>query len=172
VVAHLAATGGAAPDAPARVAGPVVIQSAHGAGAERDGGFWHGRLQTWKAAVETAADRPLAGAGADAFLAASARHQRAGPVRFAHDLPLELAAELGVAGLLLGVALYVTAGAAVWRARASRAAWLLGPAVLAFLAAGLVDWPWHLAGSGAVWAASLGALVGAASAPAASVPGP
>jgi hypothetical protein len=66
----------------------------------------------------------------------------------------------------------VSAGAAVWRARASRAAWLLGPGALAFLASGLLDWPWHLAGSGAVWAASLGALVGAASAPATSVPRP
>jgi O-antigen ligase len=172
VIAHLAGAAGTGPDAPARVAGPLVSQAAPRADAGSAGGFWHGRLHTWRAALETAADRPLAGAGADAFLVASARHQRAGPVRFAHDLPLELAAELGVAGLVLGVALYVTAGAAVWRARAGRAAWLLGPAVVAFLASGLVDWPWHLAGSGAVWAASLGALVGAASAPLASVPGP
>jgi O-antigen ligase len=140
----------------------VAVQP--GASREPHGGFWHGRLHTWRAAAETVADRPLAGSGADAFLAASARHQREGPVRFAHDLPLELAAELGALGAMLALALYATAAAAVWRARRSPAGWLLGPAVLAFLAAGLVDWPWHLAGSGAVWAAALGGVV-AASAP-------
>ncbi|MFL5781127.1 MAG: O-antigen ligase family protein [Thermoleophilaceae bacterium] len=128
---------------------------------EANGGFWHGRLHTWRAAVETAADHPLAGGGADSFLAASARHQREGPVLFAHDLPLELAAELGAIGALLALALYATAVAAVWRARRTRAGPLLGPAVLAFLAASLVDWPWHLAGSGAVWAAALGGIAGA-----------
>ena len=129
-------------------------------GGDPEAGFWHGRLHTWRAAVETAADGPLAGNGADAFLPASAAHQGEGPVMFAHDLPLELAAELGVPGALLALALYACALAAVWRARASRAGWLLGPAVVAFLAASLVDWPWHLAGSGAVWAAALGGIVG------------
>jgi hypothetical protein len=34
-----------------------------------------------------------------------------------------------------------------------------GPTVVAFLLANLIDWPWHLAGSGAVWAAALGGLL-------------
>jgi O-antigen ligase len=140
--------------------GMATQHAAATSGARPDGGFWHGRLQTWRAAGETAADRPVAGAGADAFLAASARHQRAGPVRFAHDLPLELGAELGVAGALLAMALYASAGIAVWRARATRAGWLLGPPALAFLLSGLLDWPWHLAGSGAVWAMALGGVLG------------
>jgi O-antigen ligase len=170
VAAHLMASDRTDGLARASIAAPTAADP--GQRSERAGGFWHGRLHTWRAAAETAADRPLSGAGADAFMAASARHQHSGPVRFAHDLPLELAAELGVVGLLLAVALYATAGAAVWRARATHAAWLLGPAAVAFLASGLADWPWHLAGSGAVWAASLGALVGAASAAPASVPDP
>ena len=29
----------------------------------------------------------------------------------------------------------------------------------AFLVASLVDWPWHLAGSGAIWALCVGALL-------------
>ena len=36
---------------------------------------------------------------------------------------------------------------------------VLAPLLLAFLAASLVDWPWHLAGSGAVWAACTGAVL-------------
>jgi hypothetical protein len=122
-----------------------------------DGGFWHGRLRTWQAAIDTFADRPVAGSGADSFLAASVLHQRFFPVRFAHDLPLELAAELGVAGFVLAVALYGSSALALWRSRRRSRFWLLGPAVIGFLVANLLDWPWHLAGSGAVWAAALGA---------------
>jgi hypothetical protein len=58
------------------------------------------------------------------------------------------------------LALYATAGIAIWRARATCAAWLLGPAALGFLLSGLVDWPWHLAGSGALWAMALGGVLG------------
>jgi O-antigen ligase len=123
------------------------------------GGFSHGRIRTWRAAIETAGDRPLAGSGADSFLAASVVHQRSSPVRFAHDLPLELAAELGVAGLGLAIALYATAARILWRRRAAGVTWLLGPAAGGFLAANVIDWPWHLAGAGAVWAAALGGLL-------------
>jgi O-antigen ligase len=124
------------------------------------GDFLHGRDSTWGAALATFADRPLAGAGADAFLAGSIGHQDGQTILFAHDVPLELAAELGVAGLVLAFALYAAVGSALWRARGTRALVLLGPAAAAFLLAGLVDWPWHLAGSGAIWALSVGALTG------------
>jgi hypothetical protein len=127
---------------------------------ESGGGLFHGRLHLWDAALQVFAAHPLAGSGADSFLLASARYQRSGPIAFAHDLPLELAAELGVVGLLLCLALYATTGAALWRARNRAAGWLLGPGAAAFLAAGLVDWPWHLAGSGAVWAACTGGVIG------------
>ena len=160
------------PHARLRVVVPVVVAAALAAGSVAFGvaagqgvgpatGFLHGRASTWGAAVETFADRPLEGAGADAFLAGSARHQGGQTVVFAHDLPLELAAELGAAGLALALALYAATGRAIWRARHAAAATLLGPAAAAFLVAGLFDWPWHLAGSGAIWAVAIGALAGA-----------
>jgi len=123
-------------------------------------GFWHGRLTLWAKTIETAEDRPLIGGGADGFLAASIRYQRSSPIRFAHDLPLELAAELGIVGFLLALGLYATSARALWKARATAGAWMLAPAAAAFLVANLIDWPWHLAGCGAVWAAALGALSG------------
>jgi O-antigen ligase len=142
----------------AGVATAWATQAAHGQGhPAAAGGFWHGRLHTWQAAIETFADRPIAGSGSDSFLAASILHQRFFPVRFAHDLPLELAAELGVIGFVLAVGLYATCGLALWRSRTRARFWLLGPAAVAFLIANLLDWPWHLAGSGAVWAAAFGA---------------
>jgi uncharacterized membrane protein AbrB (regulator of aidB expression) len=61
----------------------------------------------------------------------------------------------------------------VWSRRRSPAAWLLGPAVVAFLAANLFDWPWHVPASGAIFALALGGLVGSPprSSPAAAAPG-
>jgi hypothetical protein len=140
---------------------------AFGAAAGRDAygpasSFLHGRENTWQAAIETFADRPIQGTGADAFLAGSARHQDGETVVFAHNLPLELAAELGIAGAALALALYAATARTLWRARHTEAARLLGPAAAAFLIASLVDWPWHLAGSGAVWAMAAGALTAAA----------
>jgi O-antigen ligase len=123
------------------------------------GGFLHGRESTWHAALDTFADHPLRGTGADAFLAGSARHQDGQTILFAHNLPLELGAELGIAGFVLAIALYAATGRAIWRARTTAAGRLLGPGAAAFLVASLVDWPWHLAGSGAVWALCVGALI-------------
>ena len=144
------------------LAGATAFGTSPHRGAGPPSDFLHGRTDTWGAAVATFTDRPLTGVGADAFLAGSARHQDGQTIVFAHDLPLELAAELGVLGLLLGLALYLTTCAALVRARRTEAAWLFGPAAAAFLLASLVDWPWHLAGAGAVWAMSMGALAGAA----------
>jgi O-antigen ligase len=146
----------------ALLAGSLAFGSQAGRGAGAESGFLHGRTDTWEAAIETFADRPLLGAGADAFLAGSARHQDGQTILFAHSLPLELAAELGIAGLLLALALYASAARLLWSARGTSAIWLLGPSVAAFLIAGLVDWPWHLAGAGAAWAIAAGGLAGAA----------
>ena len=125
------------------------------------GGITHGRTAIWEEALTTWQERPLAGAGAEAFLVASTPHQSGAAVRYAHMLPLELAVELGIAGLLLGVLLYATALRAVWAARGHPAAWLFGPAVVTLLVFNLVDWTWHLAGAGAVWAVALGACLAA-----------
>jgi O-antigen ligase len=135
-------------------------------GGERRAGFTHGRTGTWGAALDVWAQRPLVGHGADTFLQATAREQPGRPVRYAHDLPLEAAVELGALGLLTALALYAGAGLALRRARGTPALELLGPLVAVFLASNLVDWTWRLGGLGALWAVALGAVI-AAAAPAA-----
>jgi hypothetical protein len=137
------------------VAGSIAFGAAPNRGAGAEAGFLHGRTDTWEAAIETFADRPLYGTGADAFLAGSARHQDGQTIVFAHSLPLELAAELGIAGLILALALYAATARTIWRARDR---WLLGPAAATLPITSLVDWQWHLAGAGAVWALAIGAL--------------
>ena len=128
--------------------------------AARQPDLLHGRRHEWEAALRTWFDRPLLGAGADAYYTASRARQGPAPSRYAHDLPLELAAELGVLGLSLGLALYASTAWTISRATNSRALWLLAPTVVVFLASNLVDWTWHLAGLGALWAAAAGALEG------------
>lgn len=132
-----------------------------GPGVEPTSGLLHGRVEHWGAALEAARERPLLGSGTDTYYVASLHHQGEQPVLYAHNLPLEAAAELGIIGGLVAVGLFIACAQALLRARTTPAAWLLGPAVACFLLANLVDWSWHLAGAGAIWAVALGGIVAA-----------
>jgi O-Antigen ligase len=145
----------------ATVAAVGILSAAGSGGSPSRGGLAHGRTQEWKAAFETWLDRPVAGAGSGAYYQASLVHQGPSPTLYAHDLPLELAAELGALGLVLGLGLYASSILMLVRDRARLAVQLLGPAVAVFLIANLVDWPWHLAGLGAAWACALGGCLAA-----------
>ena len=73
----------------------------------------HGRVGIWRAALHTAAERPLQGYGAGTFLAATRERQleeRPVPTRFAHDLALQEWVELGIGGLLAVIAWYLAVG--------------------------------------------------------------
>ena len=126
----------------------------------------HGRVGIWRAALHTATERPLQGYGAGTFLAATTERQleeRPVPTRFAHDLGLQEWVELGIVGLLAVIAWYLAVGwtlaRELWPPRSNAAAWLLAPAVAAFPLANLLDWPWALAGTGALWAVAAGGLL-------------
>lgn len=121
--------------------------------------FLHGRGHQWLAAIQTWRDRPIFGAGAGSFYVASLRHQKIDPSRYPHNLLLELAAELGVMGFLLGLWLYTAGAHIVYRSLRTFEAWLLGPLVSFFLISNLLDWTWHLVGFTALWAAGAGTLV-------------
>ena len=117
----------------------------------------------WAAGLDAAARRPFAGSAAGTFLQSTILDQpgHGRQTRFAHDLPLELWVELGALGLVLGLGLYAASARALWRARGTPALWLAGgPAVGAFLISNTLDWTWHLAGVGALFALALGALPG------------
>jgi O-antigen ligase len=140
------------------VAVGVVALRGGGASSEPVSGIDHGRLGEWRVALDVIAERPLLGAGADSY-ARAATQAGGGETLFAHNMALEVWAELGPAGLLLVTALLGSVALLVWRLRDEPRAWLLAPAVLAFPLANLFDWTWHLAGAAAVWALALGALL-------------
>ncbi|UJA21042.1 O-antigen ligase family protein [Thermoleophilia bacterium SCSIO 60948] len=127
-------------------------------GVEGDGGITHGRTEQWSAALAAGAERPLGGWGAGSYSLAAAE-QGASYALYAHSLPLESFAELGLLGTALVIALYAACGVAVWRARRSPVGLLAGWGVLCFGFANLVDWPWHLAGCVAVFAVLLGVVL-------------
>jgi O-antigen ligase len=143
----------------AAMASLAIAQRTSGPWTEPSSGFTHGRVDQWRAAIDTAVDHPVLGAGGEAYLRASAADQGSQVSRYAHNLPLEAWAELGPLGLALVLALGAFTGLLLWRIRSDPRAWLVAPAAAAFLLANLVDWPWHLAGAGAMWAAALGACV-------------
>ena len=105
------------------------------------------RIAWWDEAVEIAADRPLHGSGAGTFELARRRFRDdASPVSQPHSVPLQLLADLGVVGLVLG--LLVVAGAAAGIRRGLRlvadherpAAAALACLVLAYGIHALVDY--------------------------------
>ena len=74
------------------------------------------RLAWWDEAVEIAADRPLHGSGAGTFELARRRFRDdASPVSQPHSVPLQLLADLGVVGLVLGLLVVVGAAAGIRR---------------------------------------------------------
>ncbi|MGL6280598.1 MAG: O-antigen ligase family protein [Gaiella sp.] len=74
------------------------------------------RLAWWSDAVEIARAHPLLGTGAGSFEVARLRvRDDATPVTQPHSVPLQLLADLGVIGLLLGVAALVAAAIAIAR---------------------------------------------------------
>jgi hypothetical protein len=145
----------------ALVATAATVIADQGTGCQGDAS--HGRIGIWKAGIATAADRPLQGYGSGTFLEASRDEQlerRPRPTRFAHNLALEAWVELGLAGLALFAAWYLSVLALVVRgARARTNAYVLVPFVAIFPLANLLDWPWHLLGAGILWAVAAGALI-------------
>jgi O-antigen ligase len=105
------------------------------------------RYDYWAVGLRTFADHPLRGMGAGGFRVAWLKER---PVpegaREVHSLPLEVALELGVVGLL-GLVLFVAGGAGAARAAVRRNALLAaGPAAActAWAVHATIDWDWQV----------------------------
>jgi O-antigen ligase len=107
----------------------------------------NGRRDAWRVAAAMIEERPLLGSGAGSFARRWTRERRLTQlyIRQPHSIVLELAAELGAAGLAAWCGFLACVGVAVCRARtAARRSALL--ALGAFLLEAALDWTWSFPG--------------------------
>jgi hypothetical protein len=109
-----------------------------------------GRCDYYRVALSSTMSRPLLGLGAGNFRGEYVRERRtAEEPRYVHSLPLQLSAELGIVGLLLGATVLVCVGVAAARfvrSGAARDATFAGAiAALGYwVAHASIDWLWQL----------------------------
>jgi O-antigen ligase/tetratricopeptide (TPR) repeat protein len=123
----------------------IVVWSAKSSRADSD----MGRIDTWRSALEIVGDHPVTGVGPGLFGLAlrSYRDPAIAQDRLvsAHDLPLNIAAEMGIPGLLIAGWLLVRFGRQWWQAWQAAGSkhriWLEGgiAALLAYCTHSLVD---------------------------------
>jgi len=126
---------------------PTAAELSAGAGAGRLTTVSSNRYEYWRVGVQAFAEHPLDGLGAGGFRVAWLQERPiAEAVRDVHSLELEIAAELGLPGLLafaLAVAGVVAAARrALARDRAMAAGWCA--ALLAWFLHASIDWDWQL----------------------------
>ncbi|MGZ4359725.1 MAG: O-antigen ligase family protein [Gaiellaceae bacterium] len=129
------------------------------------------RLSWWGEALNGFRDHPLLGSGGSTFVLTHERYRGdSSQTVEPHDLPLQLASELGIVGLALGLGLAAAAAVAIRRRlrdlapgeRAVGLALALVPA--AFAVHSLVDFPWEQPALAIVVALVLGILLAGGSA--------
>ena len=135
---------------PGRIAGDFAATSGReaNAGQARLSVAGSGRAQFWSTAVDAFADEPLRGIGTGSYGLYWNRHgSLETPVQNAHSEPLELLAELGIAGLAAFVVFFAAVGTAGIR-RARQPGGAAAGAALGVIATGLVgiaiDWTWNV----------------------------
>jgi hypothetical protein len=136
----------------------------------------NGRWQWWSAAADEWETRPVVGRGAGSYEAWWAEHASIPAfVRDAHSLYLETLGELGLVGLALLLAFFVTCLATGARRLGGRsedqraAVAALLAVVAAFLFEAGIDWMWELTAVSAVAVLGLGLLTGPATEPVVAV---
>jgi O-antigen ligase len=129
------ASGGAVAGAPAATALREEVLTLSG----------HDRERYWAAAWQTALDHPLAGSGAGTFERMWLEHRDVNlGVLDAHNLYLEVLAELGPLGLALLAVVCGIPLVAAWRARGQPLAPAAAGAYAAYLSHAAVDWDWEM----------------------------
>lgn len=109
-----------------------------------------GRCDYYRVALQSARERPLVGLGAGNFRGEYVREREtAEEPRVVHSLPLQLLAELGIVGALLGATVLGCVGWAAWRfvdSGAHRDATFAGAvgAIGYWTAHASIDWLWQL----------------------------
>jgi hypothetical protein len=127
---------------------PSAAELSRGAQATRLATVSSNRYEYWRVGLNAFADHPVQGLGAAGFRVEwlKQRHIAEG-VRDVHSLEFEMAAELGLVGLLAFAAMVAGVVLAARRALARHRALAAGPcaALLAWFLHASIDWDWQLA---------------------------
>ncbi len=126
---------------------PTDAELSAGAGAGRLTTASSNRYEYWRVALDAFADHPLTGLGAGGFRVEWLKERRIDEaVRDTHSLPLEMAAELGLPGLLGFAALLAGVILAARRALATHRALAAGAtaALTTWFLHACIDWDWQL----------------------------
>ena len=147
---------------------PSKAELSAGAAAERLATASSNRYEYWRVAVEAFAEHPIAGVGASGFRVEWLRERPVlESVRNAHSLEVEIAAELGLVGLLAFGLAVAGAVSAARRALARERLLAAGScaAALVWLVHASIDWDWQLPAVTLPAIVLAGALVALAEAP-------
>jgi hypothetical protein len=141
---------------------PSAAELSRGAQATRLATVSSNRYEYWRVGIDTFADHPLQGLGAGGFRVEWLKRRDIDEgVRDVHSLEIEMAAELGLAGLAAFALLVAGAALAARHALARQRAAAAGPvaALLAWFLHASIDWDWQLPAVTLPAIALLGALV-------------
>ena len=121
------------------------------------------RSENWRAALDVFAEAPLFGVGLMRFGAAylQVRAPEMNVTRYAHSGPLQLLAETGLLGGLLGAAALVVVARALWQRRSSLlpSDCVLAGGAAACLLRACIDYDLQIAQSASVFAVLIGLLI-------------
>lgn len=141
---------------------PLIVARLSGQGATEQVSIGE-RVEQTALALELFGARPLTGVGAGNFTLYNSPDTPLVPPQRAHNVPLLIASELGLPGVLLWLAGIATViGAGIRSSRATTALWpaLLTSALIAMLVISLFDYYWWTSSQGVyVWATICGALL-------------
>ena len=120
-----------------------------GASAQRLASAESNRSEYWRVQLDRFTNEPIYGHGSGSFQAAWTQHRgKLELARNAHSLPIEVAGDLGILGLLALLGLFLAVALALQRAGKTDRALTVGPcaALIAFSSHCLIDWDWQVPG--------------------------
>jgi len=120
-----------------------------GASAQRLASAESNRSDYWRVQLNRFADEPIFGNGSGSFQAAwIQRRDKLEMARNSHSLPIEVAGDLGLIGLIALISLFVGVGLACRSSVLSDRSLTAGPAagLIAFGSHCLIDWDWQISG--------------------------
>lgn len=126
---------------------PTEEELAAGAGAGRLTTVSSNRYEYWRVGLDAFAGHPLTGLGAGGFRVEWLKERRIDEaVRDTHSLPVEMAAELGLPGLVAFALMVAGVALAAWRALATHRPLAAGAtaALTTWFLHAFIDWDWQL----------------------------